>query len=136
MKGQLRVSSPEDYIVAVDPARRDDIAELDHIIRKNAPKLEPCILSGILGYGPYHYKYASGREGDTCKIGIASNKQYISLYIMAADETGSLAKKFEKDFPKAKIGVCCVRFRKLSDLDPKPLAAMIKAAAKWNPKAN
>jgi len=127
MKGQLKVSTPEEYLASVDESRRTDITELDRIIRKNAPKLEPFILIGMLGYGPYHYKYASGREGETCRIGVASNKGYISLYVNGADQ-------FRDQLPKANIGKGCVRFRKLSDLNMAALVRLIKTGAKWADK--
>ena len=44
------------------------------------PELEPTMEFGMMGYGKYHYKYKSGREGDWIRIGIANNKSYISLY--------------------------------------------------------
>jgi len=130
MKGQLKVATPEEYIAAVDDARRADIAELDRLIRKNAPKLEPFIHAGILAYGPWHYKYASGREGDWFRIGVASNASYISLYVVAGDESGYVAEQFKESLPKAKIGKSCVRFKKLSDLDQKELVRLIRAGAK------
>src|SRR5262245_33338495 len=112
MKGQLNVQTPAEYIAAVDAKRRSDIAALDALIRKHAPKLEPVIMSGMLGYGPFHYRYASGREGDTCKLSIASNASYISLYCCAADETGYVAERYVNRMPKASIGKTCVRFKK------------------------
>lgn len=130
MKGQLKVSTPEEYIAAVDEARRADIAELDRLIRQNAPDLEPFIQSGILAYGPWHYKYESGREGDWFRIGVASNASYISLYIVAGDESGYVAEQFREALPKAKIGKSCVRFKKLSDLDQKELVRLIQTGAK------
>jgi hypothetical protein len=60
MKGQLNVKTPAEYIAAVDDERRSDIAALDALIRKHAPTLEPVIAGGMLGYGPFHYRYASG----------------------------------------------------------------------------
>ena len=61
MKGQLNVKTPAEYIAAVDDKRRSDIAALDALIRKHAPELERVIMGGMLGYGPFHYRYASGR---------------------------------------------------------------------------
>ena len=66
------LSTPAEYIAAVDDRRRPDIAALDQLIRTHAPELEPVIMGGMLGYGPFHYRYASGREGDACKLSIAS----------------------------------------------------------------
>ena len=130
MKGQINVSTPEEYIAQLEEPRRTDIAALDALIRKEAPKLQPCIRIGILGYGPYHYKYASGREGDSCYIGIASNKAAISLYVCAADEKGYVAERYKDALPKASIGKSCVRFKRLSDLDPAAPKKLIREGAK------
>ena len=108
MKGQLNVKTPAEYIAAVDDKRRSDIAALDALIRKHAPKLEPVIMGGMLGYGPFHYRYASGREGDACKLAIASNASYISLYCFAADAKGYVAERYVDRLPKADIGKACV----------------------------
>ncbi len=130
MKGQLKVSTPAEYIAGVDEKRRADIEALDKLIRQHAPDLEPCIMMGMLGYGPYHYKYASGREGDAVRIGLASNAGYISLYVTASDGTCYVAESFKAALPKASIGKACVRFKKLTDLDEKALIELIRAGAK------
>ena len=129
MKGQLNVKTPAEYIDSVDDKRRPDIAALDALIRKHAPTLEPVIMGGTLGYGPFHYRYASGREGDACKLAIASNASYISLYCFAADSEGYVAGRYADRLPKASIGKSCVRFRKLADLDEQALVALIREAA-------
>jgi hypothetical protein len=130
MKGQLDVKTPAEYLAAVDDKRRPDITALDALIRKHAPKLEPVVINGMLGYGPFHYRYASGREGDTCKLAIASNKSYISLYCSAADDDGYVAPRYVDRLPKASIGKSCVRFKKLADLDEQALVALIEQTAK------
>jgi hypothetical protein len=82
------------------------------------------------GTGPFHYRYASGREGEACKLSIASNASYISLYCYAADAQGYVAERYRDRLPKASIGKSCVRFKKLADLDQKALVALIKETAK------
>ena len=129
MKGQLDVNTPAEYIAAVDDKRRSDIAALDSLIRTHAPKLEPVIMEGMLGYGPFHYRYASGREGDACKLAIANNASYISLYCFAADAEGFVAERYVDRLPKARIGKACVMIRKLADLDEGELVALIKETA-------
>jgi hypothetical protein len=130
MKGQLNVKTPAEYIAAVDDKRRSDISALDALIRKNAPKLVPVIMGGMLGYGPFHYRYSSGREGDACKLSIASNASYISLYCFAADAKGYVAERYVDRLPKASIGKTCVRFKRLADLDEKALVALIEETAR------
>ena len=130
MKGQLKVSTPKEYLAKLKEPRKSDVTRLDKLIRKAAPKLKPFILSGALGYGPYHYKYASGREGDWFRIGVSSNASYISLYVTAFDQGEGVypAERYKAQLPKAKIGKSCVTFKKLDDLDEKALAALIKEA--------
>ena len=89
MKGQLNVKTPAEYIAAVDDKRRSDIAALDALIRKHAPKLEPVIMGGMLGYGPFHYRYASGREGDACKLSIASTPNQDNPLMDVAEVKGT-----------------------------------------------
>jgi hypothetical protein len=123
VKGQLKAKTPAEYLAQLAEPRRSEIVALDTLIRKTAPKLEPFIQMGILAYGPYRYKYPSGREADWFRIGVASNASYISLYIASAE-------KFKDVLPKAKIGKTCVRFKRLADLNPVHLKKLIRAGIK------
>lgn len=125
MKGQKKAATPAEYLAQLEEPRKSDIVALDTLIRKIAPKLEPFIQMGILAYGRYHYKYASGREGDWFRIGLASNAQYISLYVAGA-EGESPAARYREDLPKANIGKGCIRFKRLSDLDQAVLKKLIR----------
>ena len=129
MKGKMDAKTPEEYIARVEGKRRADIQRLHDLVREVAPELEPTMEFGILGYGKYRYRYASGREGDWMKIGIANNKQYISLYCCSADERGYVAERFRERLPKANIGKSCVRFKRLSDLDEAVLRELIRESA-------
>lgn len=121
----------EGYIKKIkDKARRAEIEKLHKLIRKTVPKLKPFIISGMVGYGPFHYKYASGREGDWATILLASQKNYISVYVCAAKDGKYVAEKYKKQLPKASIGRSCVRFKRVADLDEKVLVKMLLEAEK------
>jgi Domain of unknown function (DU1801) len=135
MKGQLKVSTPAEYIAQLDEPRKSDVVALHALIRKTAPKLEPFIQMGILAYGHRILKYSGGRESDWFRIGIASNKNYISLYISLGGPKGHPIKYYKKALPKASIGKCCVRFKRLSDLDSVALVKLIREGATVPPKA-
>ena len=122
MKGQLAVSTPAEYLAALAEPRRTEVAALDKLIRKAAPQLEPFVQMGILAYGRTRLKYASGREADWFRIGVASNQSYISLYAEGVA-------RHKKALPKAKIGKGCVRFKRLADLDEAALKALICESA-------
>ena len=130
MHGKSNAKTPDEYIAQVDDARRDDIRKLHELVREAAPDLEPTMDFGMLGYGRFHYKYKTGREGDWMKVGIANNKRYISLYCCAIDQDGYVAERFKDRLPKADIGKSCVRFKRLSDLDEDVLRELIRATSK------
>ncbi len=123
-----RAGSPrdvEEYIARLDEPRRSEIRRLHELIGGAEPDLEPHIASKMIGYGSYHYRYASGREGDTFVIGLASNKRYISLYVTAADERGYVSERYRDRLPKADIGRSCVRLRCLADVDEDVLIELV-----------
>ena len=123
-------STPDEYIEGLDEPRRSQVQRLHELIREAAPALEPRIESGMLAYGKYHYRYASGREGDWFPIGLASNKRYISLYVTAADrQRGYLAESDRDRLPKADIGRSCVRIRRLEDVDLDVVRELVAAGA-------
>ena len=66
-----------------EKVRRDTFTLLE--IFKQVTREEPKMWgSSIVGFGQYHYKYASGREGDSPLVGFSPRKQNLTLYIMAA----------------------------------------------------
>ncbi len=129
MKGKTDAKTHEEYIAAVEESRREDIRKLHDLIREVAPELTPTMEFGVMGYGRFHYKYASGREGEWMRIGVANNKQYISIYCCAADERGYVAERFRERLPRANIGKSCVRIKRVSDLDEDALRDLIRETA-------
>ena len=103
MHGSSTVPTHEAYIAALEEPRRSEIRTLHELIRSAVPQLEPTMAFGILGYGTYHYRYASGREGDSTVVGLASNKRYISLYVAGEVDGRPLAEAFAPRLPKASI---------------------------------
>ncbi|GAA3818933.1 DUF1801 domain-containing protein [Amycolatopsis tucumanensis] len=122
------MDTPDSYIDALDEPRRSDIRALHELIRDTAPELAPTTAFGMLGYGPYHYRYASGREGDSTVIALKSNKNYISLYVSAVVGGRYLAESYADSLPKASIGKSCIRFKRLADLDTGVLAEIFRLA--------
>lgn len=120
--------TPEDYIAQIDEPRKSQIITLFNLIRKTAPTLSPYMQSGMIGFGKYHYKYASGREGDWFTIGLASQKNYISVYICATMDNKYLAEEYKNKLPKANIGKSCIRFKSTDDIDLNILTELIKKA--------
>ena len=74
-------ATPEEYLDAIEEPRKSDMLRLHALIRKAVPKLTPAMQSGMIGYGSYHYKYASGREGDTPLAAFSPRKRQLVLYL-------------------------------------------------------
>lgn len=120
--------TPEEYISAIPEPRRQEVAALHDLIQKTTPSLTPHILSGMIGYGTYRYRYASGREGDWSLIALANQKNYISLYICSIENGKYIAEEYKDKLPKASIGKSCIRFKTLKDIDLTLLTGIIKKA--------
>ena len=130
MQGKSTAATHDEYLDALTEPRCSDLRALHELIRTAVPELEPTMEFGMPGYGKYHYRYRSGREGDWILIGFASNKNYISLYITATTGDGRyLAESYRPRLPKASIGKSCIRFKRLSDVDIEVLTALLKEAA-------
>jgi hypothetical protein len=120
----------EQFLQACPPTLLDDVKALDGIISKNAPTLAPVIQGSMLAYGPFQYRYESGREGRSARISMACRKNGIALYFNCVDNQGYLAEQFAARFLKAKVGKSCVAFRRLADLDEKALVELIQLASR------
>jgi uncharacterized protein YdhG (YjbR/CyaY superfamily) len=130
MQGKSDAATHEEYIERLDEPRRGEIRALHELIRRTVPQLEPTMDFGMLGYGKYHYRYASGREGDWQLVGVASNRNYISLYVTAeAPDGGYLAESYKEQLPKASIGKSCIRFKRLGDVDQEVLERLLHNVA-------
>lgn len=121
--------TPQAYIDAIDEPRKSDIVALHVLVQQAAPGLTPSIAYGTIAYGSYHYKSKSGREGEWSVIALASQKNYISLYVSCVKDGHYLAEEYADKLPKANIGKSCVRFKKLADVDTNVLRDMITEAA-------
>ena len=110
-----------------DEEKRKDSFEILKIMTQ-VTKEEPKMWgSSIVGFGSYHYKGASGREGDWLLTGFSPRKQNLTLYLMGGFNTHTdLLKKLGKH----KTSVGCLYIKKLEDVDVKVLKELIKKSMK------
>jgi hypothetical protein len=117
-----------EYLAALPEAQRSDAQRLHKLIRKTAPALKPFVGFGMIGYGPLHVRYTTGREVDWFVVGLAGRKNGLALHVMPPAD-GSPMPEIKKDrFPKSDVGKSCVRFKKLADLDETAVVALVRAA--------
>jgi hypothetical protein len=113
-----------------DEDRRKDCSKIISLIKKQSG-LEPKMWgTSIVGFGSYHYKYESGREGDAPLIGIASRTNAITLYLSNFDQREELLSKFGKH----KTGKGCIYIQKLADIDTSILAKMVNYSIDYQKK--
>ena len=129
MADSKTATTPEEYIHRLIEPRKTEIKALHDLVRETVPDLEPFMHSGMIGYGKYHYRYATGREGDWCMIALASQKNYISLYVVASCDGAYVAEGYKERLPKANIGKSCVRIKRLADVDLDVVRELVKAGA-------
>lgn len=110
-----------------DAERREDcraLAKLMEEITGSKPKMWG---PSIVGFGSYHYKYGSGREGDWMMTGFSPRKQDLTLYLMMGFEKhGDLLKQLGKH----RTGKSCLYIKRLSDIHVPTLKKLIKASVK------
>ena len=123
LKTKKNDASVIDFINSVeDEQKRQDCYEIMGIMKEITGE-EPKMWGGsIVGFGSYHYKYNSGREGDWFLTGFSPRKQNLSLYIMSGfDQYGTMMAKLGK----YKTGKSCLYIKQLADIDGNILKEMI-----------
>ena len=111
-----------------DPQKRADARKIAAMMRRATGKRPRMWGPSIVGYGTYHYKYASGREGDFMLTGYSPRKQALAVYILAGfDRFGPLMKKLGN----YKTGKSCLYIKHLSDVDTDVLGQLINASVKY-----
>lgn len=110
-----------------DTRRADAFRMLE--IMKEITGDEPVMWGpSIIGFGSYHYKYESGREGDMCLTGFSPRKTSLTIYIMPGfDGYTELMSKLGKH----KTGKSCLYINKLSDVDEEVLKTLISEEVKY-----
>ena len=105
--------------------RQDAFAILE--LMQKATGLEPEMWGdSIVGFGKYHYKYASGREGDWFVTGFAPRKQNLTLYIMPGFERYD---ELMASLGKHKTGKSCLYINKLEDVNLEVLEELVRQSA-------
>ncbi|MCC6499279.1 MAG: DUF1801 domain-containing protein [Anaerolineales bacterium] len=126
MKTKANNASVTKFLNGVaDEQKRKDCFEIVQMMEK-ASKAKPKMWGpSIVGFGEYHYKYESGREGDMPIIGFSPRKQNITLYVSQSFDSPLMKKLGKHQTSKA-----CLYIKKLADVDKSVLQKLINEAAK------
>ncbi|MEO1045510.1 MAG: DUF1801 domain-containing protein [Pseudomonadota bacterium] len=108
--------------------RREDAKVLMQLFHKVTGEQPKMWGGSIIGYGRYHYKYDSGREGDMCRSGFSPRKANLSLYIMGPycdDETRVKRDALLEKLGKHKMSKACLYITRLKNVDLDVLEQLI-----------
>lgn len=126
----VKATTVAEYMAMLPPERKQIIEAIDRVIKKEAPTLKQRFAYNMLGYGNFKYKNSRGEELDWPKVSLASQKNYISLYICALQDGRYIAEQHKDELGKVSVGKSCIRFKKLEDLNIDGLKKVIKLAEK------
>lgn len=130
LKTQFTEESVTDFInsFADTEQKKKDSFELVELMRK-VSGFEPKMWgASIIGFGNYHYKYASGHEGDAPILGFSPRKAAISLYVFTSLEE---QEHLLNDLGKFKMGKACIYVKKLSDINENVLINLCKTTIEY-----
>jgi uncharacterized protein YdhG (YjbR/CyaY superfamily) len=138
---QSKASTPDEYFATLPEDRRDAMAQLRKVIKKNLPKgFQEVMNYGMPGYVVPHKIYPSGYHCDPKLplpfLGLASQKNSINFYHMGIYADPKLLKWFTTEFPKHSkkkldMGKSCVRFKKPEDI---PFDLLGELVSKMSPQ--
>jgi len=126
--------SVKDFIAKIsDVKKRKDFSSITDMISKHTGLNPKMWGTGIVGFGSYHYKYESGREGDAPLVGIAPRASSIVLYLGCEQ---AVRDDLLPKFGKYKLSGGCIHIQKLEDIDNVVLIKMVENSIEQIKKNN
>ncbi len=126
LKTKKNDASVEGFLTGVENERRREDSFVVLEMMKRITGKEPTMWgSSIVGFGSYHFRYASGREGDWPRIGFSPRKQSLTLYVMPGfSNYDDLLSRLGKH----RTGKSCLYVNKLADVDMDVLEQLIRSS--------
>src|SRR5688572_4220228 len=115
--------SVDDFLASVaDPQRRSDAEEVCVLMQEVTGTAPVMWGSAIIGFGTYHYVYASGREGDWPAVSFSPRKQNLTIYLEGLEGKADLLARLGRHT----TGKVCLYLRRLSDVDLDVLRELVR----------
>ncbi len=125
-KTQPTTKSVDEYIQAIqNEGHKKDAEQLVEIFSRLTGESPVMWGPSIVGFGSYHYKYESGREGDSPKLAFAARKQAMTLYGLIFYDKSHENNKLLDELGPHKSGKVCLYIKSLADINIKVLEKMI-----------
>lgn len=120
VKTEFNQSDVSEFLELLDDEqKKKDSYELVKLMEKAAGEPAQMFGSSIIGFGKYHYRYASGHEGVAPLLGFSPRKAAISLYVTSCE--GDNKSDLLENLGKYKMAKACIYIKKLSDIDTEVL---------------
>lgn len=130
--------SVDDHLASLEGRQGEDMRRLDAAIRERMPDSGRHLYEGkmwggtdqkIIGYGVLDYTNRSGQDVEWFIVGLAAQKNHISMYVNAIKDGAYLLREYEKKLGKAKVGSASIGFDTIDDVDFDNLMELVEEAA-------
>lgn len=127
----------DDFLSALPVEVRDDMLALDAVISAAMTGLPRELYVGkfwggsnqeIIGYGRLSYSRADGKDVEWFMVGLAVQKNYLSLYVSAVEDGKYLSERYGKDLGKVKVGKSSISFTSTADIDLDAVGTLVARA--------
>lgn len=127
------------FLASLPDEAREDMTTLDREIGKVMQGLPRELYVGkfwggtdqeIIGYGRYSYTRPNGQDVEWFVVGLAKQKNYISVYVSAVEGDEYLSEKYGHDLGKVKVGKSSISFKTVADIDLEKLSELVAKARK------
>ena len=130
-KTQVTPVDPDDFIASVEPQKKQDDGRDLLALFNRVTGLSPKMWGpSIIGYGRYHYRYETGREGEFLMTGFSPRKQNLSIYILPGYRFPQMKEKLSR-LGKHRLGKSCLYLNKLDDVDISVLEEIITEGIRY-----
>jgi len=126
----VKATSVKEYFDSLPDERVEPMKFMDKFIRYSAPSLKRVFAYNMPGYGTFKYKNYKNEIINWPVIALASQKNYMSIYVCAVEGGEYIAEKYKDKLGKVSVGRSCIRFKNVSDLNLETLKKVIKLAEK------
>lgn len=126
----IKAKTIQQYLDSIPEERRELFNFLHAFIQKSAPKLKPHFANNMIGYGSFPYKNYKKELIEWPVIGLANQKNYISIYVCALVNGKYLAESYAKELGNVTVGKSCISFKKREDIHLPTLKKVLVAAQK------
>lgn len=120
----------KEYLAALPVERKELVLAIHTFIQKTVPTLKVYFATNMIGYGSFPYRNYKKELIEWPVVALASQKQYVSLYVCSIDTGQYLAEKLKDELGKVSVGKSCIRFKKFEDLSLPGLKKLLKLAEK------